>query len=167
MSATTPAVERTQSTSEAEALVPPKDEESFAGGDEKQELQRTSMVRRFLKKANGSTMVNGVGALVAVFVLMFLVLLFQGFEDLLGSPIGVNDTERPCTDVKTCGPVIRVFIAWLVLYFAFLFFQSFQKLYLHNKLTDAGQTVSLHKVKYGEAGGRDALIGDRTVGNMM
>ena len=74
-----------------------------------------------------------------------------------------------------CTPVLRVFLGWVCLFFAFIFFQSAQKFAAYNQLrrdakkTDDGdRPPSFGAVKYGGAGAKyGTLTGDRTVGNML
>ena len=99
-----------------------------------------------------------VGSLVAALSALFLALLFQGRGDLFGP-----ETGEPCFDTGSCGPVIRVALGWLCLYFCFLFFQSLQRF-----RTGSGKPITFGSPIFaGEPRADATRIGDRTTGNMV
>jgi uncharacterized MAPEG superfamily protein len=109
------------------------------------------------------------GSLTVLTVLLFPYIFYQCLPDISGS------TDRKVTELTASNfaPVIRVSIAWAVLYYGFLFFQSWSALYalslMKTSKVDA-KTPSLQDVKYRvptSAKHPIALNADRTVGNMM
>ena len=63
--------------------------------------------------------------------------------------------------------MLRVYVGWFALYFAFLFSQSYRTFNFSHKQATEGKTTSLAKIKYSTDGGRYTLTGNRTVGNML
>ena len=100
---------------------------------------------------------HGVAGLVLASAGLFIAALWAGKGDLF--PSGEN---KPCSDGPSCSPVLRVFIAWVGLYFCFLFSQSYR---VFNSVSKGKGDIG--SVKYGNAGGRSILTGNRTVANMV
>ena len=99
-----------------------------------------------------------VAGLVVACVALFLVALWAGRGDLFPSA----GDSMPCSDGASCAPVLRVFIGWVGLYFSFLFSQSYRTF---NAVSKGKGDIGA--VKYGNAGGKYILTGNRTVANMM
>jgi hypothetical protein len=110
-----------------------------------------------------------VGGLVALLSGAFCFLLvFQGLGDVF-----LPGRSGPCSpaDPGSCGAVLRVVIAWLCLYFCFLFFQTLQ-----GYCTKMGRPFRFGSTLYGglDAQGRGfggrrnaEMIADRTIGDMV
>ncbi len=65
------------------------------------------------------------------------------------------------------GP-LQVSVAFLILYFLFLFFQGLSKYYIYLKEKGTNKNVNMTKIKYfGGSTDRLVLTGDRTAGNMV
>ena len=115
----------------------------------------------------------------ALFLALFAAALAKSIPDVLGTAApfqGSGGTTRwgaSAADDVHPAPLLRVIVGWLSLYCAFLFFQSATKFRAHSLLRDAaqasdGKSPSFVEVKYGSAGNKHgALVGDRTVGNML
>ena len=70
--------------------------------------------------------------------------------------------------VSTYHAPLRVSVAFLVLTYAFLYFQSLSKYYVMTKEKKEGKAVNLTKIKYfGGSNDRLVLTGDRTAGNLV
>jgi hypothetical protein len=75
----------------------------------------------------------------------------------------------------TAQPIIRVTIAFVVLYYFFIHFQSWTKFFIHDKLQKAAavndkiKQLTFADIKYGTSSVKHklTLTGDRTVGNML
>lgn len=70
---------------------------------------------------------------------------------------GINESYNEC---------IKVSIAFVVLSYGFLSFQSFAKFYLYFKLKEKDPKVSLRKIKYNNTD-PIAIVSDRTAGNLI
>lgn len=64
-------------------------------------------------------------------------------------------------------PVIHVLFAYSILFYVFLYGQAFYVYYLWFKARSSDPKTPLAKIKYGEAGARDRIVFDRSVGNLM
>ena len=71
-------------------------------------------------------------------------------------------------DAIYCRGPLQVTIAWIALYYCFLFFQGMSKYYIYLKEKTDGKKVNMTKIKYfGGSNDRLILTGDRTAGNMV
>ena len=116
-----------------------------------------------------------VGSLVAASTALFVASAVQGRDDIAFglNVFGHRDAARPCTDLGSCAPVLRVCLGWCALYYQFLFRQSRGKFTAHQSMVAESKSAdakppSFAAVKYGGIGRKyGTLVGDRTVGNMM
>ncbi len=98
---------------------------------------------------------------------VFFYVLYKSVQDIVG------DAARGKLQADNAAPVLRVTFGWALLYFSFLFYQSWSMFYAHGVLKSEfkaadGKPPSFGEVKYGSAGNKHfALNGNRTVGNMM
>lgn len=70
-------------------------------------------------------------------------------------------------DAHAFKPIIYVLFAYTLLFYLFLYGQSFWVYWLWFKARRTDPKTPLAKVKYGEAMARDRLVFDRSVGNLM
>ena len=110
------------------------------------------------------------GSLTVVTAILFPYVFYLCLPD-----ISAGD-QRKVTELTAANfaPVIRVTVAWAILYYGFLFFQSWSALYALSFMTPAksvdGKKPSLQDVKYRMASTAKhpiTLNADRTVGNIM
>eukprot|EP00658_Telonema_sp_P-2_P022682 TRINITY_DN1906_c0_g1_i1.p1 TRINITY_DN1906_c0_g1~~TRINITY_DN1906_c0_g1_i1.p1 ORF type:complete len:192 (+),score=40.85 TRINITY_DN1906_c0_g1_i1:368-943(+) len=110
---------------------------------------------------------------MCAFVAALCFVASKSLPDIFGTP-------PPAEHQHHYAPVARVTLGWLCLYYAFLFFQSATKFAAHDHAKRAAATAkkqdaahgalevpSFGAFKYGNAGGRFTLTGERTAVNML
>lgn len=149
------------SATESDALVGVERGEAERDAPSAAESQAAAVVSG--GKAPRSVLELLVALLVALLCGVFVFLLiFQGLGDVF-LPV----QSGPCSpsDAGSCGAVLRVVLAWLCMYFCFLFFQSLQRF-----CTKSGRPILFGSTLYAgcdkNGDPKATQIGDRTTGNM-
>lgn len=70
-------------------------------------------------------------------------------------------------DIASYKPAIHVLFGYLALWYCFLYCQSGLAYYLYFSAKRTDPRASMAKIKYSEAGSRDRIWADRSVGNLM